>query len=156
MTCMVAVSSRPKKGTGPSFKFLGAKQRWASTVANRSNAQHRSNTRAPPAPPRCMYPKCENLCGQGIGQKAESRHFAHLWCQNNDFISQKVCFSRLMRVYVGCSRRVPVLSPDFLASYWSAGFGTFLQISTLASHWLESVKIVGTPTPENKYRDNHP
>ncbi len=41
-------------------------QRWASTLANRSNARHRSNIRAPPTPPppRCMYTKCGNLCGQ--------------------------------------------------------------------------------------------
>jgi hypothetical protein len=32
---------------------------------------------------------------------------------------------------------VYVLSPGFLDSCWSAGFGTFLQVSTLASHWLE-------------------
>jgi hypothetical protein len=25
----------------------------------------------------------------------------------------------------------------FLASYWSAGIGTFLQVPALASHWLE-------------------
>jgi hypothetical protein len=25
----------------------------------------------------------------------------------------------------------------FVASYWSAGFGTYLQVSALASHWLE-------------------
>jgi hypothetical protein len=37
-------------------------------------------------------------------------------------------FPRLMRVYV---------SAGFLASYWSAGFGTFLHVSALASHWLE-------------------
>jgi hypothetical protein len=30
-----------------------------------------------------------------------------------------------------------ILSPHFLASYWSAGFGTFLQVSALASQWLE-------------------
>ncbi len=30
-----------------------------------------------------------------------------------------------------------VLSPGFLASYWSAGFGTFLQVSAFASHWRE-------------------
>ncbi len=81
-------------------------QRWASTLANRSTARHRSNIRAPPTPPpRCMYPKCENLCGQrgrkrfiaswdlrmshictctpcpsspGYRSKVESRHFAHL------------------------------------------------------------------------------
>ncbi len=82
-------------------------QRWASTLANRSNAWHRSNIRAPPPrpPPRCMYPKCGNLCGQrgrkrfltswglrmsiicpctpcpsppGYRSNVESRHFAHL------------------------------------------------------------------------------
>jgi hypothetical protein len=26
----------------------------------------------------------------------------------------------------------------FLTSYWSAGFGTILQVSTIASHWLEN------------------
>jgi hypothetical protein len=82
-------------------------QRWASTLANRSNARHRSNIRAPHAPlPRCMYPKCGNLCCQrgrkrfrsnwglrmshicpctpssppGYRSKVKSRHFAHL-CQ---------------------------------------------------------------------------
>jgi hypothetical protein len=35
-----------------------------------------------------------------------------------------------------------VLSPGFLASYWSAAFGTFLQVSALASHWLDDVQIV--------------
>jgi hypothetical protein len=43
-------------------------QRWASTLANRSNARHRSNIRAPPPPtphpPRSMYSKCGNLCGR--------------------------------------------------------------------------------------------
>jgi hypothetical protein len=86
-------------------KILGD-QRWASTLANRSNARHRSNFRAPLLPPfpRCMYPKCGNLCGQrgkkrfiaswGLRMshicpctpcpsppprsKVESRHFAHL------------------------------------------------------------------------------
>jgi hypothetical protein len=36
-------------------------QRWASTLANRSNARHRSNIRAPPRP---LPPECGNLCGQ--------------------------------------------------------------------------------------------
>ncbi len=35
-----------------------------------------------------------------------------------------------------------VLSPGFLDSYWSAGFGTFFQVSALASHWLRTVQIV--------------
>jgi hypothetical protein len=44
---------------------VGGGQRWASTLANRSNARHRSNIRAPHAPPpRFMYTKCGNLCGQ--------------------------------------------------------------------------------------------
>jgi hypothetical protein len=30
----------------------------------------------------------------------------------------------------------------FLASYWPAGFETFLQVSAIASHWLEDVQIV--------------
>jgi hypothetical protein len=30
--------------------------------------------------------------------------------------------------------RCTVLSPGFLASYWSAGLGTFLQVWALASH----------------------
>jgi hypothetical protein len=83
-----------------------ADQRWASTLANRSNARHRYNIRAPltPPPPRCMYSKCGNQCGQrgrkrfiaswglrmshicpctpcpspqGYRSKVESRHFAH-------------------------------------------------------------------------------
>jgi hypothetical protein len=40
-----------------------------------------------------------------------------------------------------------VLNPGSLASYWSAGFGTFLQASTLASHWLEDCANF-TPTLE--------
>jgi hypothetical protein len=49
-----------------------------------------------------------------------------------------------------------VLSPGFLDSYWSAGFGTFLQVSDLASHWLKDCANC-TPTPEknNKYSANH-
>ena len=40
-----------------------------------------------------------------------------------------------------------VLRSPFLASYWSAGFGRFLQVSALASHWLEDCANF-TPTPE--------
>ncbi len=37
-----------------------------------------------------------------------------------------------MRVYFGLIMLVArVLSPGFLASYWSGGFGTFLQVSAL-------------------------
>ncbi len=35
----------------------------------------------------------------------------------------------------------------FVASYWSAGFGTFLQVSALASHWLEVVLILRQRRP---------
>jgi hypothetical protein len=35
-----------------------------------------------------------------------------------------------------------VLSPGFLDSYWSAGFGKFIYVSALASHWLETVQMV--------------
>jgi hypothetical protein len=37
-----------------------------------------------------------------------------------------------------------VLINVFLASYWSAGFSTFLQALALASHWLEDFAD-GTP-----------
>jgi hypothetical protein len=51
---------------------------------------------------------------------------------------------------------VHVTGPGFLASYWSAGFGTFIQISALTSHWLEDCANV-TPTPEEneQYSANH-
>jgi hypothetical protein len=94
------------KGVGEEpNRTTARKQRWASTVANRSNARHRSNIRAPTPPTtRCMYLKCGNLCGQrgrkrfiaswGLRMshiclctpcpspqlyrsKVESRHFAH-------------------------------------------------------------------------------
>jgi hypothetical protein len=53
-------------GFATCFDCVPLEQRWASTLANRSKARHRSNIRArPPTPtPRCMYPKCGNLCGQ--------------------------------------------------------------------------------------------
>jgi hypothetical protein len=40
-----------------------------------------------------------------------------------------------------------VLNQGFLASYWSAGLGRFLQVSGLASHWLEDCANF-TPMPE--------
>jgi hypothetical protein len=54
-----------------------------------------------------------------------------------------------MRVCVGGG----VLSPGFLASYLSAGFGRFLQVLALASHWLEDC-VNFTPTPEKSYGTN--
>jgi hypothetical protein len=63
-----------------------------------------------------------------------------------------------MRVYDGLIMfsACTVLSPDFLASYWSAGFGTFLQVSALAYHWLDDCANF-TPTPEenNQYSANY-
>ncbi len=80
--------------------------------------------------------------------------FFQLFRCSNDFITQKVYFSRLMQNYVGLI--MLALSPGFLASYWSAGFGTFLQVSALASNWLEDCANC-TPTPEknDKYIANH-
>ncbi len=46
---------------------------------------------------------------------------------------------QLMRVCVGL---IFELSPGFLAFYWSAGFGTFLLVTALASHWLEDCETV--------------
>ncbi len=42
-----------------------------------------------------------------------------------------------------------LLNPGFLASYWSAGFGRFLQVSALASHWHGDCANF-TTTPEGK------
>jgi hypothetical protein len=54
----------------------------------------------------------------------------------NDLITQKVYFSRLMRVYVGLIMLAACTysNQGFLASYWSGGFGRFLRLSGLASH----------------------
>jgi hypothetical protein len=48
-----------------------------------------------------------------------------------------------------------VISPGFLVSYWSAGFGTgtFLQVSALATYWLE-VCAYSLPTPEKNDQYN--
>jgi hypothetical protein len=49
-----------------------------------------------------------------------------------------------------------VLNPDLLASYWSAGFGRLLQVSALASHWLEDcVNFTQTPEENNQYSVSH-
>ncbi len=51
--------------------LFNSKQRWASTLANRLNVQQSTSIKyqSPLPPPRCMYPKCGNLCGQK-GQEA--------------------------------------------------------------------------------------
>ena len=63
---------------------------------------------------------------------------------------QKVYFSRLMRVYVGLIMLASwlVLSPSFLAPYWSEGFETFL-----ASHWVKFCANF-TPTPEGNDKNS--
>ncbi len=54
-----------------------------------------------------------------------------------------------MRVYDydGFVMLSAVLSSGFLASYWLAGFGKFLQVSALASYWLKNCANF-TPTPK--------
>jgi hypothetical protein len=48
-----------------------------------------------------------------------------------------------------------VLDPGFLASHWSAGFGRFLQVSVLASHYLEDgVNFTPTLEENNQYSAN--
>jgi len=43
-----------------------------------------------------------------------------------------------------------------LASYWSAGFGTFLQALALASHWLEDfASYMPTQVENYEYSDTH-
>jgi hypothetical protein len=53
---------------------------------------------------------------------------------SNDIITQKVYFSRLMRVCIGLSGLHLI---QVLCFIWSEGFGRFLHVSVLASHWLE-------------------
>ncbi len=62
------------------------------------------------------------------------------------FITQKVYFSRLIRVCVGLL--MLAASPGFLASYWPSGFETFLNVSTHASHWLDLDCANFTLTPD--------
>jgi hypothetical protein len=49
---------------------------------------------------------------------------------SNDFITPKGYFPQLMRV---CDGLLMLLSQDFLAFNWSAGFGKFLQVSVLTN-----------------------
>jgi hypothetical protein len=56
---------------------------------------------------------------------------------------------RGFRMLAACT----VFSPGFLASYWSAGFGTFLQVSALASHWL--LQILRQRRRKTQYSANH-
>jgi hypothetical protein len=78
------------------------------------------------------------------GPKKGTRPFILLFRCSNDFITQKLYFSQFMRAYVGllvACTIVHVPSPDFFASYWSAGFGTFLQVAALA--WTSAWRVIG-------------
>jgi hypothetical protein len=61
------------------------------------------------------------------------------------------CFFDAKSVFIAVNESLRWLNnvwcASFLAFYWSAGFWTFLQVSALASHWLEDCANV-TPTPE--------
>jgi hypothetical protein len=47
------------------------------------------------------------------------------------------------------------LGPDFLAFYWTSGFGTFLQVSALASDWLKDyANFTQTPEENDQYSVN--
>jgi hypothetical protein len=53
-------------------------------------------------------------------------------------------------VFIGLLSKRRVLNPGFLASYCSAGFGRFLHVSALASHWLEvCANLMPTPGKNN-------
>jgi hypothetical protein len=82
-------------------------------------------------------------CNASSRPKKGTRPVFKLCRCSNAFITQKVHFSRLMRVYVGLIMLVQVS----FASYWSAGFGTFLQVSAVVSHWLEDTTNVGGKRP---------
>jgi hypothetical protein len=60
-------------------------------------------------------------------------------------------------LWLNTVRLAAVLSPGFLASYWSAGFGTFLHVSALASHWLEDyANIMPTLEENDQYMQRQP
>jgi hypothetical protein len=73
--------------------------------------------------------------------------FLKIYCCSNDFITQKVYFFAVNASLCSLNNVSGVLSPDFLDSYWSAGFRKFLKVLCLASHWLEDCANC-TPTPE--------
>jgi hypothetical protein len=90
------------------------------------------------------------------GPKLGTRPVFKFSKRSNDFITQSVL---MVNASLRCLHNVSgvnVLSPGFLDFYWSAGFGTFLQVSAPASHWLENCANF-TPTPEegDQYSANH-
>ncbi len=72
--------------------------------------------------------------------------FKFLWC-SNDFIiyNAKTVFLASLR-WLTKVRDVYLVQASS-AFYWSAGFGTFLRVSALASHWLKDCEN-NKPTPE--------
>jgi hypothetical protein len=79
-----------------------------------------------------------------LGLNRGRGHFFNFWVLQW-FYNAKVYFSRLMR-----------LNQAFLASYWSEGFETFLQVSALASHGMAWIYANFTPTPgENNQKRQH-
>jgi hypothetical protein len=51
-----------------------------------------------------------------------------------------------------CAGLTMLAAFGFLASYWSAGYGRFLQVSALASHWLaDCANFTPMPKEHNKY-----
>jgi hypothetical protein len=47
------------------------------------------------------------------------------------------------------------LGSDFIDFYWSTGFGRFLQLSALASHWLKDyANFTQTPEENDQYSVN--
>jgi hypothetical protein len=65
-----------------------------------------------------------------------TRPFLKIFRSSNDFVTQKVYFT-----LSACT------CPGILAFYRSAGFGRFIQVPALASHWLEDCANF-TPAPE--------
>ncbi len=87
-----------------------------------------------------------------ISMPKERPFFIFLRCYN-DFTMQKVYFLLFMRVFVGL---MFVACPGLLDFYWSAGFGTFLEVSALASHLLEDcVNFMSMPEKNDQYSGNH-
>jgi hypothetical protein len=52
--CLLKLANWDEQNSA-SVHLFDSLQRWASTLANRSNARHRSNIRAPPPAPPQMY-----------------------------------------------------------------------------------------------------
>jgi hypothetical protein len=69
------------------WTWLTCEKRWASTFANRSNAQHRSNIRAapPPPPPPDVCIQSEGIC---VARRGRKRFIATCsWGQDVTYLS---------------------------------------------------------------------